>query len=1192
MALTIVGATTALVVWFDGETFGLISPDVKFSVLLWIPLVVVLAILVYLVAILLGAGKAIARLFARETGETRAPSATKRKRDARLEDLCCELRRLLGWRWRYRMPWLLLCGDEAWINEVAPGLKQAGVWRSDAAVLVHASPDGIEAATWRKQLRKLRSRPVDAMVQVVPAGLAAAPDTERLRELAAIQAELGWAAPVTFLHPVRLSGAHPDEFAVIGAFLADSNRKWGATADALQDGLVSLEARTAVLGVEHCTEPEPMPFVGKISAYIGEHRASILKRWAAWQASAWRRAPLAGVMFAPVFATSAMPVPVPVKDAADEVAWLTAAIGVPAAHRHHPATLLPTWREIGKRAKGYCGRRIGWHPVTVFSVVALTVIGLWSAGMLVSGILNGRDVHAAQQAVTDIQSAHNAAARLRALLALQQQLERFAYRTEHHAPLTTRFGLNQDPAILDALWKPYAQASRQLLITPVQQDLEASLVDLAQMRTDSLDEQASRWALGGHQKLKTYLMLAHPERADSAFLTPQLVQHWSTDARITPGEQQDLAERLLKFYAQHLKTSPDWRIEPRPELVAGARQTLLAVIGERNAEDTIYQGVLNAFGDTGSNKYPDQNLVSLTAGTDPRGLVRTAATVPGVFTRQAYEGYVAPAIEAAAKRTEIANDWVLTDGKPQGAQQTANRSAEVLQAALTEQYFADYADRWQAFMNSLQWEPAPTLPAAIDQLKLMADTRQSPVIALMKSLEYQGGAGARKDSLSDTLVAKAQDLLGRKAAGPEAIKPDMAGPLGAAFGPVMRLVGHGQSASIHPGANGDLSLQRFLDRATALRLRLQQVSNSADADAQARQMAQALFQGKGSELADSQSYAQLMAASLGSQWAGMGETLFVRPIAQATQTVLQPAEASLNDAWRQGIVMAWGRAFAGRYPFADTANDASLPELARFLRPQTGLIGAFLGTQLAGVLELQGDQWVPAATGGQALAFDPAFLKAVNALQRIAAHMLAQGEPQYRFELKPIPTPGLTDTLLTLDGQKLHYYNQRETWQMMTWPASNTQDLGTRLQWQTEKAGTNKSYEFGGRWGMVRMLERARVEPLDSATYQLTWQAMPDTRADTRGPTAGSNDGPAEGHEQDRIDPDNLTVRAPKLPPPADVVYPLSYLMRTEVGQGPLEMLALRGFVLPSRIFVGREPQALARAAATARKYGQEQHVQ
>ncbi|MGH8790654.1 MAG: type VI secretion IcmF C-terminal domain-containing protein, partial [Cupriavidus necator] len=455
----------------------------------------------------------------------------------------------------------------------------------------------------------------------------------------------------------------------------------------------------------------------------------------------------------------------------------------------------------------------------------------------------------------------------------------------------------------------------------------------------------------------------------------------------------------------------------------------------------------------------------------------------------------------------------------------------------------------------------------IDQLKLMADVRQSPVVALMKALEYQGGAGARKETLSDTLVEKAQNLLG-KSAEHEVIKPDAAGPLGTAFGPVLRLMGQGQVAN--PGGNGDLSLQRFLDRATALRLRLQQVSNSAEADAQARQMAQALFQGKGSELADTQAYAQLMAASLGSQWAGMGETLFVLPIAQATQTVLQPAQASLNDAWRQSIAMTWGRAFAGRYPFADSTDDASLPELARFLRPQSGLIGAFLGTQLAGVLELQGDQWVPAATGGQAMAFDPAFLKAVNTLQRIAAHLLAQGQPEYRFELQPVPTPGLTDTLLTVDGQKLHYYNQRETWQAMTWPGNSPQDQGTRLQWQTEKAGVNKSYEFGGRWGLVRMLERAHIEPLSSATYQLTWQAVPDTVA----PKV----------DQGATDPDSLTARNPKQPAAGDMIYPIRYQMRTEIGQGPLEMLALRGFVLPSRIFAAREPQAPAYAAPPQRR--------
>ncbi|WP_432261382.1 ImcF-related family protein [Cupriavidus sp. TMH.W2] len=1162
------GALAALVVWFHGEFFGLISRDARITVLLWIPIVVVFAVLVYLVAVLLGADRVTARLFVREAGEARAPSGRKPRRDARLEDLRHELRSVLGWRWRSRMPWLMLCGDDASIDELAPGLKQAGVWRSEAAVLVHASPTGIEAATWLRQLRRLRHRcPVDAMVQVVSGSNADAQETPALRALAAIQGELGWAAPVMFVHAVKMQGAHPGEFTAIGAFLDETrHRTRDDAAGTVHDLLVSLEARTAVLGVQWCAEPRHSPFIARISAYIGEHRAGVVKRWAAWQASAWRRAPLAGVMFAPVFATPSMPVPVPAEDASTEVASLAAAIHAPEGTGLQPATLVATWREIGGRAASYRARRIGIHPLTVLTVLALASVVLWGAGMLVSGLRNTQDLHAVRQSIQDMQVASNPAERLRALLALQQQIERFEYRTQYHAPLLTRFGLNRDPEVLAALWKPYAQASRRLLVMPIQEALEASLADLAQMRTDSLDEQTSRWALGGHQELKTYLMLSNPERADAAFLAPQLAQHWSTEARITPGERQDLAERLLNFYANHLKANPAWHIRPSPELVAGARQTLLAVIGQRNAEETVYQGILTAFGEHGGSKYPDQSLASLTAGTDPRGLLRSAAIVPAVFTRQAYEGYVAPAIETAAKRSEIASDWVLADGEPQ-AQPTTRRTAEALQAALTEQYFADYADRWQGFMNSLQWEPAPTLPSAIDQLKLMADARQSPVIALMKALEYQGGAGARKETISDTLVEKAQSLLG-KSAETGVIKPDAAGPLGAAFGPVLRLMG--QSQSVNPGGNGDLSLQRFLDRATALRLRLQQVSNSADADAQARQMAQALFQGKGSELADTQAYAQLMAASLGGQWAGMGETLFVRPIAQATQTVLQPAQASLNEAWRQSIAMTWDHAFAGRYPFADNTDDASLPELARFLRPQSGLIGAFLGTQLAGVLELQGDQWVPVATSGQALAFDPAFLKAVNILQRIAAHLLAQGQPEYRFEFQPVPTPGLTDTLLTVDGQKLHYYNQRETWQSMTWPGNSPHDLGTRLQWHTEKAGVNKSYEFGGRWGLVRMLERAHIEPLSSATYQLTWQAVPDTV--TSKPDQGATD------------PDSLTVRIAKLPAAADMTYPIRYQMRTAIGQGPLEMLALRGFVLPGRIFAVREPQAPVHAAPPQRR--------
>ncbi|MBP0629587.1 ImcF-related family protein [Cupriavidus sp. AcVe19-1a] len=1154
LALMIAGA---IVIW--GDWLGIKTPDARS---LWLSL---LAIGTLVLAVIFSfdrvgrwwdAARALSMwLRQREpelAGTTQAslpaPPAAQHSRND-FDTLRFELQRRHGLRWRYRLPWLLLIGDDDAIARLVPEINEQGWLVTADAVLLSSKcrNDGQPDASWLKQLYRLRRRrPIEAIVliqgeQTVPSREHPGPGAVATH-LARITEALRWSAPIYLLEVGPTNSPSAWDAPIIAC---EVPRQASATAieGALQDLRYQLSHRSLAQLPQNGAER----YLGKLSQRL-DSRGKALADWLAVLAGdAHRRLPIRGIAFAPCAA------PIQANGPASQGADL------------------PLWQYLGQAAQRQPGRRTGWHPLTLSAGLALVALGLWIAGMLVSGLQNGRDIHMAQQAVRDIQSAPNAAVQLKALDTLQQQIQRYEYRVHHHAPLSTRFGLNRDADVLAALWKPYAKASRDILVAPAAQDLEAALVDLSQLQAGGISEEASKWALAGHNTLKAYLMLAQPERADAPFLAQQLAQHWPTDARITPGEKQDMAERLFKFYAEHLKANPAWRIEPRPELIAGARQTLLEVIGERNAQDTVYQGILDGAG----SKYPDQTLASLTAGTDPRGLLRASAIVPGVFTRQAYEGYVAAAIEEAAKRKQVASDWVLAGGKPSPLAADKG-SGKDLQSALTEQYFAEYAEHWQQFMNSTQWEPAPTLPAAVDQLKLMADARQSPVIALMKSLEYQGGAGARKDSLSDTLVNKARDLIGKKTETPEVARTDPAGPLGVAFGPVLRLVG--QAGQGQPGGNGDLSLQRFLDRATALRLRLQQISSSGDGDAQARQMAQALFQGKGSELAETQAYAQLIAASLGTQWAGMGETLFVRPIAQATQTVLVPAQASLNEAWRESIAMAWGRSFAGRYPFADTANDASLPELARFLRPQSGLISAFLATNLAGVLELQGDQWVPSANGAQALTFDPAFLQAINSLQRIAAHLLAHGEPSYRFELRPIPTPGLTDTLLTVDNQKLHYFNQRESWQSMIWPANNLQDPGTCLQWQTDKAGTSKNYEFIGRWGLVRMLERARIVPVDSATFQLTWQASPDTRErkSTRGETA------SEGDASNLANSDSLNARGAKASAPVEMTYPISYQLRTEVGQGPLELLGLRGFVLPSRIFTGKEPAT--RLAPVSRK--------
>jgi type VI secretion system protein ImpL len=1097
---------------------------------------------------------------------TKASAASAR---TRAHDLTFELKQNRWFGWAYDRPWLLLTGNDTTITRLMPELVTRGWAVTPDAVLLWSktSPDGQPEVDWLKQLYRLRRRrPVDAVVLTLD-GASDLPAQRRGTgtssvNLARIADTLRWSARVYVLDVAQTDEVANGATPVVGC-------EFPRVADAklIEAALLTLRHRLADRSVTQLSRNGRDRFAAHLSERL-DTRSMPLAAWIVRLTDRQRHQRVGGAFFAPY------------------------PMVVERTQNGPTSADLPLWRHIGDAARANPGRRIGWHPISVCSIVALSVIGLWSAGMLFSGLSNAHDLHVTKQAVKTLATTTDSAARLRALLALQQRIDLYEDRTQHHAPLLTRFGLNHDAATLSALWTPYAHASRLALVTPVQQNIESELADLGQMQTTQLDERTNRLALDGHKALKTYLMMADPSRADATFMTPLLTRYWSTSANLPTGEKLDLSERLLGFYAQHLSAHNDWRIQSRPELVNASRQTLLAVIGVKNSEDTIYQSILDAVG----NKYPDQTLSSLTTGTDTRGLLQTSATVPGAFTRQAYEGTIASAIDDASTRSTVAGDWVLASGQQR---QEPAQSADALKAALTSHYFADYTDHWQGFMNTLQWAPAPTMPAAIEQLKLMADARQSPVIALVKSLEYQGGAGALHASLSDTLVTKTQNMFSGKIEKPESAKPDPAGPLGVSFGPVLRLVAQGDATT---AASGDLSLQRFMERVTTLRLKLQQISDSPDADAQAKQVAQALFQGRGSELADTQAYAQLIAASLGAQWAGMGDALFVRPVMQATQTVLQPAQASLNDAWRQTVVATWNQSFAGRYPFASTDNDASLPELARFLRPQGGLIAAFLSSQLAGVLELQGDQWVPVATGTATLAFDPAFLKALNTLQRIAGHLLAQGEPQYLFDLKPVPTPHVTDTVLTLDGQRLHYYNQKESWQSLSWPSNNPQNLGTRLQWQTEQAGTNKSFEFGDRWGLLRMLERARVEPIDSATYQLTWQGAPDTKAvrlaqaltlasasdaASTGGTAGGPGAMKTGDEAlaEAKDPANLNAHGPLAPASADLTYPLSYIMRTDVGKGPLELLALRGFVLPTQIF-GSNAAAVSGGKKTAQADG------
>lgn len=522
-----------------------------------------------------------------------------------------------------------------------------------------------------------------------------------------------------------------------------------------------------------------------------------------------------------------------------------------------------------------------------------------------------------------------------------------------------------------------------------------------------------------------------------------------------------------------------------------------------------YQNVLKQV----SRNYADMTLADMTSDTQADALFSTEQIVPGMFTRQAWEGQVKEAIEqvVAARREEI--DWVLSD-REKGA--SSDVSPETLRARLTERYFIDFAGSWLSFLNSLRWKKEGTLSGVLDQLTLMADAHQSPLIALMDTLAWQAATGRPNRGLSDSLTTSAKALFNGEEQGRQDETPP--GPLDKTFAPLLRLAGERAAGS----GDATLSLQTYLTRVSRVRLKLQQVINAQDPQEMTQQLAQTVFQGKTVDLTDTRDYGRLVAASLGEAWSGFGQALFVRPVEQAWRQVLTPAAESLNRQWQRAIVSQWEQDFAGRYPFSATQNDASLPLLAQYLR-DGGRIHQYLATHLGGVLRREGRDWVTDATNTQGLVVNPAFLRSLNQLGDITDAAFASGDAGIHFDLRAKPARDVMKTQLTVDGQILEYFNQKERWQRFTWPGEQWHP-GASLSWTSTQNSERILADYRGSWSLIRLLEQAEITQLDSSSYKVLWRA-----------------------------PDGL---------------PLHYLMRVEQGKGPMALLALRNFRLPQQIFL------------------------
>ncbi|QJT81789.1 ImcF-related family protein [Kosakonia sp. MUSA4] len=996
------------------------------------------------------------------------------------------LRLRYGHRWKSKVRVLLVQGIDDHIEKVVPGLKRDHWQENGGIVLIHAgSAKNTPDPEFVDVLNEVRAqRPVDGIVQVMDCKQlpdAAALDT-LVRSRQKSDSLFGWQAPVWLWFIREEAWSQQGEgIPATGTLFGP-----GASPEAAVESLSTLSLRLRCAAMPVLLSDTRHSWLlqlsdqlrGRLKQQLAPLLASLMTGPVPYR--------LRGLMFSPV---------------------LPATSTLPHARLSHPA-----WQALEDDCLHVHARKIGFHWQRALRLMLLALIVLWGAGTLLSLVVNRAQIYQAQQTARVVADTKQPLTeRLRNQLVLQQAIARLQDREAHGAPWYTRFGLNQDRGTLNALWPLYARNNQMLMRDALADELHRQLNVFVELPP------ASDARTAGSQKaynlLKGYLMLAHPDKADAIWLAGNMLKVWPSRAGVADSAWQTLAPKLLGFYAQNLPVHPEWKIKPDTDLVGAVRQILLKQIGQRNAESGLYQEMLLRI----ARNWPDLTLADMTGDTDASIIFSTEEVVPGMFTRQAWEEQVENAIDEVVKTRRDEIDWVLTDNSHQAG---SDISPQALRLRLTGRYFTDFGNAWLNMANSIQWHEAESLPEAIAQLNLLADVRQSPLVALMNTLAWQGQTGIKGEALADSLVDSAKKLVGRNKNAQQFIKQAQGpeGPLDSVFGPLNGLMA-GKDGT---GSNGNLSFQSWLARVTQVRLKLQQVTSAPDPQAMAQRLAQTVFQGKAIDLTDTRDYGRLVAASLGQEWNGFAQALFVQPLDLAWRQVLAPATGSLNARWQSSIVSQWNTAFAGRYPFKATGSDASLALLAQFLRSDSGRIAAFLKTNLGSILHQEGSHWVVDPSASQGMTVNPAFLAAINQLADISDIIFAQGDAGVHFELMARPSREVARMQLTLDGQNLDYFNQMESWQSFIWPG-NTYYPGVDLSWRSNTAEMRLYEHNQGNWGLIRLLDKARITPLNSSRTQLMW-----------------------------ITPDGNSLK---------------FIMRSELGDGPLALLKLQGFRLPESIF-------------------------
>ena len=454
--------------------------------------------------------------------------------------------------------------------------------------------------------------------------------------------------------------------------------------------------------------------------------------------------------------------------------------------------------------------------------------------------------------------------------------------------------------------------------------------------------------------------------------------------------------------------------------------------------------------DNGIAEFPNDLTLEQAIGGRYNPVIRTDLKIPYIFTTDGWNNYIQEKIlnESLNPGKE---DWVL--GKPQGKKTIdLDFDSHKMMEYLFILYSNDYKQTWVQFIQSIRFSGFETVPFTANNLKILSDPVNSPLILVLKMFADELKILADIQSPSDSSIKTPFTSLNFNNSNLLDIDRYRKFVLG------------DQDGSIGGDLNAVISQYRILSGI------IESIKGGLD---KTKDYAVGVLNQRSVEFPTS---LQTIKGALSNT--KEFENLLIKPVILSWNAIIYDATKYLNLRWKTEVVDNY-RIIENSYPLMETGRDVTIQDFSDFFKPEDGILWSFFDEELSAFINK--DQWEVIEWNNKGANISGIFLNALKKAAEISKVLFKGGELGVSFRLKPrLPQSRLTgnkkptpiQVYLNLDGYEDTYKMGNPSWTDYSWPG-NRGAPGAKMNISLSDHSTSDTKAFEGEWALFKLLDDA-----------------------------------------------------------------------------------------------------------------------